>query len=134
MNRRSTEAKDDIKLKAALTAAFLLALVILYLLAGIFFGFFIPCPLRTITGFRCPGCGLSHAACDLARLDFHSAFRDNALFIPIFSYIIYVFVRTYIPILSNKKDPLPGKSGERIDMIFLAVILIWWIVRNILGI
>ena len=58
----NTAKQKEERRKAAFTAAFLLAAVLLYLTAGVFFDFFIPCPFRTFTGLRCPGCGLSHAA------------------------------------------------------------------------
>ena len=118
------------KHKAALAAAFLLSAGIVYLLLGLFLGFYIPCPFRMVTGLKCPGCGLSHAATDLARLDFAGAMSHNALFIPIFIYIAYYFYRSF---LRKNKDPLADKTGRRIDMIFLIVILLWWVFRNIFG-
>ena len=118
--------------KTAFMAVFLLALVILYLLCGIFFDFFIPCPFRTITGLRCPGCGLSHAAVSLARLDIRGAFRENALFIPIYSYILFAAAREFIP--SENKDPRVEVIGRRIDFVFFIVIILWWILRNIFDI
>lgn len=118
--------------KTAFMAVFLLVLVILYLIGGIFFDFFIPCPFRMITGYRCPGCGLSHAAVSLAHFDIQSAFRANALFVPMYAYIIFAAVREFIP--SDKKDPRVEIIGRRIDVVFLVVIVFWWILRNILNI
>lgn len=123
-DKRPAEKTD----KAAVTAAFLLAAGMIYLLLGMFAGFYIPCPFRTVTGLKCPGCGLSHATVDLVHLDFAAAMEDNALFIPIFSYLLYAFYRY---IIRKNKDPLADKTGRRIDMLFLIVILLWWVIRNI---
>ena len=38
---------------------------------------YIPCILRLITGWLCPGCGISHLFVALFRLDFQGAFREN---------------------------------------------------------
>lgn len=131
-NAQEASVKRTESRKAAFTAAFLLIAVLLYLLAGLFFGFYIPCPFRTFTGLRCPGCGLSHAAVCLAHFDVRGAFRENALFIPVYAYLIYSFIKTFIP---KKKDPHTGHdSGMWIDMIFLVIVIIWWIIRNVYGI
>ena len=116
--------------KAALTAVFLLAAVLLYLAAGVFFDFYIPCPFRTLTGLRCPGCGLSHAAVCLTHFDLAGAFRENALFVPIYAYLIYTFIKIFIP----KKPHTGHDAGMWPDLIFLVIIIFWWIIRNIYGI
>ena len=42
-------------------------------------GIGIPCPIRLVTGYLCPGCGITHCFLALARLDFRAAFEANAL-------------------------------------------------------
>ena len=133
MNQVSKTANNDKSTsKAVHVTAFLLAICLIYLVLGLFFGFYIPCPFRTLTGFKCPGCGLSHAAQDIIRLDFEKMMRDNALSVLIFPYIGLCIYRNYI-YLSGKKDTSSGTYGRRIDLVFLIVILFWWIIRNIIG-
>ncbi|MBQ3281829.1 MAG: DUF2752 domain-containing protein [Eubacterium sp.] len=129
--------------KAVFLAAFLLVLAVLYLMAGIFFGFYIPCPFRVLTGLRCPGCGMSHAAThialalsDLIKTDtagahahIQAAFLANALFIPIFAYLIFAFSQVF-----KNNDLNQSKISTVIDTVFLVIIIIWWIVRNIYNI
>ena len=38
---------------------------------------YIPCLFRTLTGWLCPGCGISHLFVALFRLDFKGAFAEN---------------------------------------------------------
>ena len=55
------------------------------LLGGAYFiwlsltGLGIPCPIRLVTGYLCPGCGITHCCMALAHLDFEAAFQANAL-------------------------------------------------------
>ena len=131
MNRCShAENSNENSRKAAFIAAFVVLVLAAYLISGVLFSFYIPCPFRLITGFKCPGCGLSHAATDFVRLDFRAAFRHNALFLPIYLYIVYAAIRSFL-YSTGKKDPLTDKTGKRIDIVFLVVILVWWFVRNI---
>ena len=43
-------------------------------------GWGMPCLFRTLTGWQCPGCGMTHAVVALLRLDIRTAFACNALF------------------------------------------------------
>lgn len=40
-------------------------------------GIYIPCMFRLITGFKCPGCGITTMITALASLDFEAAFNAN---------------------------------------------------------
>lgn len=42
-------------------------------------GVFVPCPFRTLTGWWCPGCGLTRATHHLLRGQLADAFRFNLL-------------------------------------------------------
>lgn len=42
-------------------------------------GVFLPCPFRTLTGWWCPGCGLTRATHHLLRGQLAEAFRFNLL-------------------------------------------------------
>lgn len=107
------------------------------ILAGLLYGiaamhgFGIPCLLRTFTGLLCPGCGNSRAALALMRLDFAAAFSYNLLFPLEFFYLIWVYVHCCKAYLKGKrfsyKPPYPI-----MDILILAAIVIWGIVRNLL--
>ena len=64
-------------------------------------GVYIPCPIRSLTGYLCPGCGISHYFVHMAHLDFTEAFHDNQyvfFFVPIavlyWIFKMYRYVKT----------------------------------------
>lgn len=42
-----------------------------------FTGIGIPCPIRAVTGYRCPGCGITHCAMNLLHGRVREAFEAN---------------------------------------------------------
>lgn len=80
-----------------------IALCIVFSIIYIFIrvtGLAIPCIFRKITGFLCPGCGITRAILAAVKLDFAKAFAYNQFMfiaLPALAYIIvkndYVFVR-----------------------------------------
>lgn len=105
------------------------------LLAVIFsrFGFGIPCVFRELTGFRCGGCGNTHAVTALLRLRPVEALRANYFFPAELLYacsVVVQFTATYVK--SGRKELLP--KPEIINVIFLALLIIWSVFRNIVGI
>ncbi|MBQ3133069.1 MAG: DUF2752 domain-containing protein [Clostridia bacterium] len=52
-------------------------------IGGIYWGitqltdWYLPCPIRAVTGLCCPGCGISHLITDLLRGDLWSAAQQN---------------------------------------------------------
>ena len=62
--------KDFLKLK------WLILFILLYML-GTKTGLYRFCPLKQLTGFPCPGCGVTRGLTHIALLDFEAAFRFN---------------------------------------------------------
>ncbi len=75
----------------------LLILGLLYLLFFRRFRIGIPCIFYTITGWKCPGCGMTHALSVLSKGDIKAAWDYNALSItalPVLcTYLFYRWVR-----------------------------------------
>ena len=104
------------------------------LLVGIFnpttAGFFPPCPFLAMTGFACPGCGLTRGFHALFHGDIFTAISFNAL-IPIY---VFAFLFLIISLLSiivrgrslkfNILTPVPLMS-------FLVIAVIFGVLRNI---
>ena len=105
------------------------AVAVFYILAKLGIG--IPCLFNRITGLLCPGCGNSRAALALMRLDIGAAFGYNLMFPVEFLYIAWVVFWCCRAYLQGKpfayKPPCLWLDGT-----VLAVVLLWWLIRNIM--
>ncbi|WP_236340064.1 DUF2752 domain-containing protein [Paenibacillus plantiphilus] len=82
----------------------------------------VPCPFHALTGFYCPGCGITRAALSLLELDYSQAFRYNSLlFVLIPLYAMYV-------IASRKKI---RRASNWIMTAMLIMTLAFGLLRNI---
>lgn len=89
------------------------------------------CPFYTFTGLKCPGCGSQRAVHQLLHLNIAQALRYNAClvaFIPIMLFLIAAqFLRGRYPRLhAAAYNPI-------LSWTIVAVILLWFLLRNIFG-
>ncbi len=76
------------------TARWAIILIIAYF-AFLHYFLYSLCPVRVITGFPCPGCGLTHAGFCLLRLDFAGAWSVHPFIYPIGILAILFVVNRY---------------------------------------
>ena len=62
----------------------------------------IPCLWHAVFGFECPGCGLTRAATNLARLEFVEAFRANKLVYIVIPGLLYYLIKDFIRFISRE--------------------------------
>lgn len=112
-------------------------LIVLIGLAVLFFyfspeqeEFFPQCPMYSLTGFYCPGCGSQRAIHHLLHFNIYGVVSNNFLFIPAILIIVYglflpevnrIFRKQYKNLLYHKCTPI----------IILLIVLLFWILRNI---
>ena len=94
------------------------------------FGIGIPCVIRKITGYKCPGCGMTHAVVELLRFNFKSAWDYNALSITVFPavclYLLFRWVR------EKENSDREFRAWEYIFLcVLLVTVLIYGISRNL---
>jgi len=101
-------------------------LLVIFLLTQIGIGW--PCPIYTVTGLYCPGCGTTRMALGILQLDFYSAFCANeCLFILLPIAVILLITGSIKYIITGKKS-----NYTKITIIlFILVFVIFGIVRNI---
>ncbi len=107
----------------------LLLLGVIYLLITKCTRISISCPIYSITGLYCPGCGISRLIIHISQGQFYMAFRSNmAIFIlsPMLMYLLFKYIFGYI----NNKNKI-----TRIDMYIvyfcIIVLVLFMIFRNI---
>ena len=114
----------------------LLGAGLIYLIWCNFSDLRIPCIFHTVTGLKCPGCGMTRAFVSLSRLDFTGALGYNALsvtVIPVLAVFLICqeirFIKTGVRLSKNKKI----RIFEIILLaIMVAVTMLYGILRNIL--
>ena len=87
------------------------------------------CSFLSLTGYKCPGCGSQRAVHALLNGDVAGAFRYNALLmiaVPWMGLCLFAESRrTRNPRLYARLNP------ELLMSLFLALTLLWWLLRNI---
>ncbi len=102
----------------------LICIGILIFVAYIKYNNGIPCFFYELTGYYCPGCGITRALLSLLHLDFYQAFRFNILVITLLPFFIIYSIYKYI-----------FKGKKRIPNLVWSILLIFTlcfaVLRNI---
>jgi len=79
--------------------------------------YFTVCGFKNFTGLPCPGCGLTHSFCALAKGDFPDAFSFNVLGPPLFLILVFAWVRS-MSVLLNRSNmvQLLDRIAERFNV------------------
>lgn len=89
-------------------------LVIAYFVLGKYFLYSL-CPMVVITGFPCPGCGLTRAGFRLLRLDFAGAFRVHPMIYPIAAWLLLFFWNRYFR---------KGRMGSGLKILLILILVL----------
>ena len=104
----------------------LFLLLISYYFLNQKFGIGIPCLFHEITGFYCPGCGITRLFFSLLQLDFYRAFRANPLIFILLIIVIFYYIL-------NKLCKINITIPSYIYYILLVIVILFGIFRNIPG-
>lgn len=89
------------------------------------------CLFYMTTGLKCPGCGSQRAIHELLHLHIGSAFRYNALAIVAIPFLGFLSAAW---LMRGKHPGLYEKiTAKPVILTVLAVIALWWIIRNVLS-
>ncbi len=95
------------------------------------------CPLRALTGYPCPGCGMTRAFSAIAHGELWRAVRYNPLSPVLFMAGVIVWVGAAATILNwpRARAAVARLSPSAFAInVMLIVVLVWWIVRLAVGI
>lgn len=115
--------------KFILIALAILTIFIFFLVLA-FFEIRIPCIFKELTGLNCPGCGNTRATVALFKLDFKEMLKYNLLYPLQIAYILQVGIVMCVNYFKKGKFEYTAKTIV-IDIIFLILLIVWGIVRNV---
>jgi Protein of unknown function (DUF2752) len=109
----------------------MLAVILLYGLLDPEQYFFPRCPLLTLTGLKCPGCGSQRAIHQLLHGNIAASFFLNPLFIPGLLYAMLGYATAF---LFPERWPSIRQRwyGKNAAYVSLIVILMFWVGRNLM--
>ena len=85
-------------MKKVVVSILILILFIGYYYISKYTGFTIPCIFHELTGFYCPGCGITRMFLSLFQFRFYQAFRYNPfVFVCLVGYLFYKIIPYEIP-------------------------------------
>lgn len=109
----------------------------LLIILGVGFGYYlwlnfthlgIPCPFRTITGWLCPGCGITHMLIALIQLDFHTAYLENPFLLLTLPFVIgQIIYQRYLQ-LTKQVNP---RWNQVLLWLYVIALIIFGILRNL---
>lgn len=91
-------------------------------------GPYLPCPIRNLTGWWCPACGLTRATHHLLRGDLVTALRHH-VFVPIVLVAIIAAWAGWLATTAGR--PTRFRLGPRSQMIVLSVLAVYGVARNL---
>ena len=106
----------------------LISFLIIYFILSELLDVGIPCLFYEITGYYCPGCGITRLLFSLLKLDFYQAFRYNPL---IFILIIITGIYWLVKFILKKFMNISIEIPNYVYYILLVIVIIFGILRNI---
>lgn len=135
MDSRSSESDKQLQIKRRRQT--LLSVAVGLAFFSVLYGFsrlcdFTVCPIKSILGIPCFGCGLTHGFLAILRLDIHSAIEYNIMSVPIFVGIAAYSLLAVIDVVFRKDFVylIEKQLGKRYMFIFYALLLIISTVYN----
>lgn len=108
-----------------------LFIFIVYFYLNSIFGFSIPCHFHEITGYYCPGCGITRCLFSLLKLDLYKAFMYNQLVFILLPFLLFLIgYKTYIYIW-DKPDKIIKNIPNIVWILLLIVVISFGVIRNI---
>ena len=107
---------------------FLLLLGIAYALIVRYTSFCIPCFFQTITGFRCPSCGVTHIFLHLMSFDLSGAFHANMFLFATSPLLLLILILNMFCGENIRKKPFT----KWLTILYMISLIVWAVIRNII--
>ncbi len=93
--------------------------------------YFPPCPVYSLSGWKCPGCGSQRAAHALLNGELGSAWSFNPLFVLVLPYLVIAGLAEYGGIHLLGKKGSAFLNSRWVIWSFFIIIILYWILRNL---
>lgn len=91
-------------------------------------GHSVPCVFYSLTGLKCPGCGITHMMLALLALDWKAAYAANPfLFVTGFFLIFEVIYEFFLPHSNSKFH----RTNNVLLSVYCAALIVFGVVRNL---
>lgn len=126
------QSEQDYKILSSFKREFIIlpAVCIAYFIWLKFTHIGIPCVFRLLTGWKCPGCGITHVFMDLFQGKLRQAFKENSFLMLTWPFIIGECIALSKLKREKKKDPA---WNEAMLYVYIAVACCFGVLRNIYG-
>ena len=115
-----------------LVALFVGAIIVYYYISPTSRTWFPQCPVKLLTGFSCPGCGVQRAFHALLHGNLGQALAYNYFFVLSVPYFILACIALILKGSSSRFQRVV--EGKTLAMIYVVCFCLWFVVRNVLGI
>ena len=112
--------------KAAIAAALILSAA--YLAWFRMTGIGIPCIFRAVTGFKCPGCGITTMLAALLFFDFRESYRANPFLFVTMPFIVLECVLEYD---RRRKNEWQSRINRILLYCYIGFLLLFGVIRNL---
>lgn len=93
-------------------------------------GLAIPCVFRKMTGWLCPGCGITTLCLCLVKMDFRGAYEANPFLFLTFPFLIFELF--YLRYINKEEESTFSKINMGILILYLAALLGFGFYRNLM--
>lgn len=94
-------------------------------------GLAIPCPFRAVTGWKCPGCGVTTLCLALLRLDLAAAWAANPVLLVLLPLIALLLIRMAAGYV-RRGFWTPARWESALLWALVALLLVWGAARNLI--
>ncbi len=113
-------------------AAVFLAAGLLYAAFCTWSGWAIPCPFRLLTGWRCPGCGVTRMCLALLRLDLPAAWAANPGLLLLAPFLLLLLLSMAVRYIRTGAR-LPTRREQAGIWCAVGYLLLYGVLRNCCG-
>ena len=93
-------------------------------------GLAVPCPFRAVTGWLCPGCGVTRLCLALLRWDWTAAWNANPVLLLMLPVLAALGVRSAVRYV--REDAAVPKWESALLWAVTALLIVWGAARNLL--